>query len=64
MKEVMHYGIEVLGIKECIAAHAVENPSSGHVITKLGFQYEKDVPYECCGGERGTVGKYYRLRIE
>lgn len=64
MKEVMRYGIEVLGIKECIAAHAVENPSSGHMIIKLGFRYEKDVPYECGGGERVTVGKYYRLCVK
>ena len=61
MKKVMDYAIDVLGIKECIAVHAVENPASGRVIEKLGFQYEAEVPYECNGGEIQTVGKYYRL---
>ena len=63
MKKVMDYAIDVLGIKECIAVHAVENPASGRVIEKLGFQYETEVPYECNGGEIQTVGKYYRLLL-
>lgn len=63
MKKVMDYAIDVLGIKECIAVHAVENPASGRVIEKLGFQYETEVPYECNGGEIQTVGKYYRLIV-
>lgn len=60
MKQVMAYAKDILGIQECIAVHAVENPASGRVIEKLGFRYEKEVPYECNGGEIQTVGKYYR----
>lgn len=63
MKEVMSYAINVLKIEECIAVHAVENPASGNVIKKLGFIYEKDVPYECNGGEVVTAGKYYKYKI-
>lgn len=59
MQEVMRYAKETLQIKECIAVHAVENPSSGNVIKKLGFTYIKDVPYACNGGEIQTTGKYY-----
>ena len=62
MLVVMEYGINELQIKECIAAHAIENPMSGRVIQKLGFVYEKEIPYECNGSETKTVGKYYRWK--
>jgi ribosomal-protein-alanine N-acetyltransferase len=60
MNAVMNYAVKELKIKECIAVHAKENVVSGRVIEKLGFVYEKDVPYECSGGEIKTIGKYYR----
>lgn len=60
MHRVMDYAVNELTIKECIAIHAIENPESGKVIQKLGFEYEKEVPYECNGGEIMTVGKYYK----
>lgn len=63
MKSVMSYAVSTLKIKECIAVHAVENPASGNVIKKLGFIYEKDVPYECNGGKTITTGKYYRYKV-
>lgn len=62
MERVLRYGTEVLGIKECITSCARENKASAHVLEKLGFQYEKDIPYECCEGEIKTVGKLYRWR--
>lgn len=61
MTEILDYAKKDLGVKECIAIHAKENAASGNVIKKLGFLYEKDVPYECNGGEIHTVGKFYRL---
>lgn len=61
MKCVMAFAKDMLKVKECIAVHAVENNASGHVIEKLGFKYEKDIPYECNGGDVKTTGKYYRL---
>lgn len=63
MKAVMQYAENVIGVRECIAVHAIENPASGNVMKKLGFVYEKDVPYDCNGGEIHTTGKYYRLKI-
>jgi ribosomal-protein-alanine N-acetyltransferase len=63
MNRVMQYAVDVLEIKECIAVHAIENPASGRVIQKLGFCYEKEVPYECNGGTITTKGKYYRYTI-
>lgn len=64
MKTVMNYAINELGMTECIAVHANENPVSGKVITKLGFLFEKEVPYECNGGEIHTVGKFYRFKVK
>ena len=64
MRRVMEYGKDVLGIKEIIAAHAIENTLSERVITKLGFEFEKEIPYECNGGEIHTTGKFYRIHRE
>lgn len=64
MKTVMNYAINKLGMTECIAVHAIENPASGKIITKLGFLFEKEIPYECNGGEIQTVGKFYRFKVE
>ena len=62
MKKVMAYAVESMDVSEIITTYAVENPASGNVLQKLGFQYEKDVPYECSGGEIITTGKCYRWR--
>ena len=64
MKKVLEFGIQTIGIKEVIASNAIENPASGKVITKLGFKYEKEIPYDCNGGEIHTVGKQYRLVVQ
>ncbi len=63
MKKVMEFAIHSLGLKEFIAAHAIENPASGKVIEKLGFQYECDIDYICNGGNIHTIGKKYRLKV-
>ena len=63
MTEVIRYAVDVLHIEECIAVHAVENPASGNVIKKLGFVFEKEVPYECNGGEIVTTGRFYRYKV-
>lgn len=63
MHRVLEYAVDELNIKECIAIHAIDNPESGRVIQKLGFRYEKDVAYECNGGEIRTIGKYYKLVV-
>ncbi|WP_050698311.1 GNAT family N-acetyltransferase [Anaeromassilibacillus senegalensis] len=64
MNRVMQYAKEVLKIKECIAIHAIENSASEHIIQKLGFRYEKDVPYKCNGGDILTTGRSYRYTVK
>ena len=64
MRQVMEYAENVLQIRECIAVHAKENPASGRVMEKLGFCFEKEVPYICNGGEIQTTGKFYRWEIK
>ena len=60
MKEVIRFAVETLKVREIIAFHAAENPASGRVIEKLGFQYEKEIPFECNIGN--TTAKFYRLK--
>lgn len=60
MNAVMKYAVEVMKIKEISTTYAIENPSSGHVFQKLGFQFTKEVPYECNGGDIITTGRYCR----
>ena len=47
-------------IKEISTTYAIENSVSGHVLQKLGFQFIKEVPYECNGGDIVTTGSYCR----
>lgn len=64
MTKALEYAANVLKMTECIAIHADENTASERVIKKLGFSYEKTVPFKCNGGKIITKGKYYRLKIE
>lgn len=50
MRKVVDFAVELLGITEIVGRHAKENPASGNVMKKLGFEYEKDIPYECNDG--------------
>ncbi len=60
MKAVLAFAETQLGIKEVVTTYAVENSASGRVLEKLGFRYEKDVPYECSGGKIQTTGRLCR----
>lgn len=60
MSIVVRYAIEVMEIKEISTVYAIENQASGHVLRKLGFQFVKEVPYECNGGDVVTTGRYCR----
>jgi ribosomal-protein-alanine N-acetyltransferase len=61
MKEILKFAKEELGIKEMIGGYAKENPASENVMRKLGFQYEKDIPYECNNGTVMREGELHRL---
>lgn len=63
IREMLRFAGEELCLKEIIARYAKENPSSGHVLSKLGFRFEKEIPFDC---NRGTVhreGIQCRLRL-
>lgn len=63
MKVALKFAIETLGVHEFASCHAVENPASGRVMQKLGFQFDKEIEYICNGGKIKTIGKRYILRV-
>lgn len=63
MKEIVRFSREELKIKELTGAHAVENPSSGNVMKKLGMQYIGECEYICNGGKIKTTGIVYKLAL-
>ena len=50
VKYIIDFAIEQLNISQIVGRYAKENPASGNVMKKIGFQYEKDIPYECNDG--------------
>ena len=44
-----------------VGRYAKENPASGNVMNKLGFKYEKDIPYECNDGAVKREGIQCRI---
>ena len=46
-KQIISFAKEKLGILEVVGRYAKENAASGNVLRKLGFEYEKDISYEC-----------------
>lgn len=63
MKEVIEFAKQKLGITEIVGRYAKENPASGNVMKKLGFQYEKDIPYACNDGAVKREGIQCRLFV-
>lgn len=59
MQEIIRFAAGVLEIKEIVGRHAVENPASENIMIKLGFQFMKNIPYECGGGTKTYEGKEY-----
>ena len=58
MSTVIKYAVEVKKINEISTSYAIENLASGRVLQKLGFQFVKEIPYECNGGDIVTMGRY------
>ena len=50
VKCIIDFATEQMNISQIVGRYAKENPASGNVMKKLGFQYEKDIPYECNDG--------------
>ncbi len=63
MTKVMNFGVEVLGVKECITSYAKVNTASANVLHKLGFVDEKEIPYECNGGDTIVDGLMCRFSV-
>ena len=57
MRTAMKYAVEEMNITEISTAYAAENRASGRVLQKLGFQFIREVSYECNGGDIVTVGR-------
>jgi len=64
MSKVIEFAIDYLNISEIVGRYAKENPASGNIMNKLGFKYEKDIPYECNDGTVMREGVQCRLVIE
>lgn len=62
-KAIINYAIKELNAKEFIAWHAVENPASGRIIEKCGFQYEKNAIHTKFDGVTSFEAKGYRLKL-
>lgn len=63
-KEIVGFAQTVLGAKQLVALHAVENPASGAVMRKCGFVYERDGTVSKFDGSRTFDTKFYRLKFE
>jgi [ribosomal protein S5]-alanine N-acetyltransferase len=61
MQEIIRFAKKELHITGIIGSHAKENIASENVLKKLGFIYEKDIPYECNNGTVMREGKLHRL---
>lgn len=64
MREVVRFAREELGLKELVGRHAKLNISSENVLKKLGFEYVRDIPYECNRGKVIMEGKEYLLKLQ
>ncbi len=63
MKQIISFAQEDLGITEMVGRYAKENPSSGKVMEKLGFLFEKEIPYECNNGAVLREGIQCRMKL-
>lgn len=61
MVKVIDFARKQLKISQIVGRYAKENPASGNVMKKLGFKYEKDIPYECNDGTIKREGIQCRL---
>lgn len=64
MRKVIDFASKQLKISEIVGRYAKENPASGNVMKKLGFNYEKDIPYECNNGAVKREGIQCRVFLD
>ena len=63
-QKVLTFAADELKVTEIVGRYAKENPASGKVLKKLGFQYEKEIPYICNDGTVTRQGIQCRLNME
>ena len=61
LKKIMNYLENTVGIKRFICSHAKQNPASGAVMQKVGFEYVKDCFYESFDKTKKYDSKVYYL---
>lgn len=64
VRRIIEFAVGQLRISEFAGRYAAENPNSGNAMKKLGFEYEKDIPYECNDGTVMKKGIRCRLIID
>lgn len=64
VKAVIDFAKKELQICQIVGRYAKENPASGHVMDKLGFQFEKEIPYLCNDGTVMRDGIQRRLIMD
>ena len=62
-QEIIDFGKNELKQKQFYCCHAKDNPASGKVMTKVGFQYQQDGAYSSWNQERTFESKEYLLII-
>lgn len=63
MARIILFAKNDLDIKQIVGRYAKENPASGKVMQKLGFELEKEIPYECNNGAVIREGVQCRLYL-
>lgn len=64
VRGMINYLVNEKGIKKYIASHATENPASGAVMQKVGFEYVKDEYVEKFDNSVTFESKVYYLDIQ
>lgn len=63
-QKIIDFGKDELKQTKFYCCHAKDNPASGRVMTKIGFQYQHDSVYYSWNKERMFESKEYLLIIE
>lgn len=63
-KKIIDFGKNELLQKQFYCCHAKDNPASGSVMTKIGFQYQNDGVYYSWNRQRKFECKEYLLTVE
>lgn len=63
MREIINFAKNDLQIKELVGRYAKDNPASGNILKKLGFNYCRDIPYEANVGKVRYEGIECRLYL-